>query len=122
MKLVYCIRRRDDVTADEFYTYWLSTHGPKVESVAETLRATRYVQSHTGEPELNDMLAASRGLAPAYDGITEVWWDSVDDLKEAIATPAGQEAMAMLIEDESRFIDFAQSRVFLTTEHVIFDR
>ena len=122
VKLVYCVRRRADVSPEEFYRYWLNVHGPKVTSVAEALRARRYVQSHTCEPELNQAFVASRGLAPAYDGITEVWWDRVEDAKAAMATSAGVEALAMLVEDEARFIDFSQSRVFMTTEHPIFDR
>jgi len=39
-----------------------------------------------------------------------------------MASLVGAEAMAMLLEDESQFIDFPQSRVFMTTEHLIFDR
>ena len=90
--------------------------------MAEALRARRYIQSHTCAPELNEIFADSRSLAPAYDGITEVWWDSVEDVKAAMASPVGAEAMATLMEDESRFIDFSQSRVFMTKEHPIFDR
>ncbi len=122
VKLVYCLRRRADVSPEAFYRYWLDTHAPKVKSVAEALRARRYIQSHTCGPDLNEAFVASRGLAPAYDGITEVWWDSVEDVKAAMATSAGLDAMAMLLEDESRFIDFAHSRAFMTTEHPIFDR
>ena len=122
VKLVYCLRRRADVSPEEFYRYWLDTHGPKVKNAAEAMRALRYIQSHTCGPELNQAFVASRGLAPAYDGITEVWWNSIEDLKSAMASPAGAEAMAMLREDESRFIEFSQSCVFMTTEHLIFDR
>jgi hypothetical protein len=84
------------------------------------MRAVRYVQSHTCEVEVNQAFVASRGLAPPYDGITEVWWNSIDDLETAMADTARAEAMAMLREDESHFIEFSQSCVFLTTEHVIF--
>ena len=122
VKLVYCLRRRADVSSEEFYRYWLDTHGPKVKNAAEAMRALRYIQSHTCGSELNQAFAASRGLAPAYDGITEVWWNSIEDLKSAMASPAGAEAMAMLREDESQFIEFSQSCVFMTTEHLIFDR
>src|SRR4029077_15483874 len=122
VKLVYCLRRRADVSPEEFYRYWLDTHGPKVKNAAEALRALRYIQSHPSESEVNQAFVASRGLAPAYDGITEVWWNSIEDVKAAMASPSGAEAMAMLREDESRFIEFSQSCVFMTTEHVIFDR
>jgi uncharacterized protein (TIGR02118 family) len=121
IKLVYCLRRRAEVSPEEFYRYWLNVHGPKVEEAAEAMRALRYVQSHTCEAELNQAFLASRGLAPAYDGITEVWWNSIEDLKAAMASPVGAEAMAMLQEDETHFIDFSHSRVFMTTEHLIFD-
>ena len=121
IKLVYCLRKRADVTPEKFYDYWLRQHGPKVAGIADAISAVKYVQSHTSSPVLNHILLDSRGLAPAYDGITEVWWNGEEALMAALATKAGGEAMQMLLEDESTFIDFAQSRVFMTTEHGIFD-
>jgi uncharacterized protein (TIGR02118 family) len=122
IKLVYCIRRREDVTPEEFHRYWLEEHGPLVRSVADAIGAARYVQSHTVQPELNELLRASRGSEEPYDGITEVWWDSLADLQAGMETTAGQDAQRRLMEDESTFIDFARSRVFITEEHAIFDR
>jgi uncharacterized protein (TIGR02118 family) len=122
VKLVYCLRRHADISPEEFYDYWLNTHGPQVKDAAEAMRARRYVQSHTCAPEVNQIFLAARGLAPAFDGITEVWWDSIDELKAAMASPEGAEAMAKLMKDETRFIEFSESCVFMTTEHSIFDR
>jgi hypothetical protein len=62
----------------------------------------------------------SRGLQEPYDGVTEVWWESQADLDRGISSPDGIAAQTKLIEDESRFIDFSQSRLFLTEEHPIF--
>lgn len=120
IKLVYCIARRADVPVDEFYRYWLEEHGPKVKAVAAAIGASKYVQSHTVMPKANAMLKASRGLADGYDGITEVWFDDDAAFTRAMSTPEGQVAGAMLVEDESRFIDFARSSVFMTREHPIF--
>ncbi len=121
IKLVYCIRKRADLPAADFYRYWLEEHGPLVRSVAEAIKAAKYVQSHTAEPGLNDIFKQSRGLAEPYDGITEVWWEDITDLHAAMATEEGRAAMARLVDDESTFIDFANSRVFMTEEKVIFD-
>lgn len=121
VKLVYCIRRRDDVAEADFHRYWLESHGPLVRSVAEAIGACRYVQSHTVEPEMNGMLRTSRGAAAPYDGITEVWWNDRADLERGFGDPAGVEAARRLLEDEATFIDFSQSAVFLTEEHEIFD-
>ena len=34
IKLIYCLRKRDDIDSDSFYRYWLEEHGPLVKSVA----------------------------------------------------------------------------------------
>lgn len=120
IKLVYCLRRKPDVPAAEFHRYWLDEHGPLVKEVSGAIRAVRYVQSHTVEPEINALLQQSRGLAPAFDGITEVWWKDVSELQAALTSAEGQAALQRLLEDEARFIDFARSHVFMTREQPIF--
>ena len=120
IKLVYCLRKRDDIDVDSFYRYWLEEHGPLVKSVADAIGASRYVQSHTVLPELNELMIESRGLQPPYDGVTEVWWETMAALELGMSSPTGAEAQTKLIEDEARFIDFSQSRVFMTEEHQVF--
>jgi len=120
VKLVYCLRKREDIDSDSFYRYWLEEHGPLVKSVAEAIGASRYVQSHTILPELNEIMIKSRGLQPSYDGVTEVWWETMNALEQGMSSPRGVEAQTKLIEDEKRFINFSRSRVFMTEEHHIF--
>jgi uncharacterized protein (TIGR02118 family) len=121
IKLVYIVRRRPYIPPQEFRKYWGEKHGPLVRSVAKDLRARRYVQSHTVEPEVNAQLAQTRGMGEAYDGITELWWDSLETFISALTSPAGQAAGQTLAEDEARFIDLAGSFMFMTEEHTIFD-
>jgi uncharacterized protein (TIGR02118 family) len=121
IKLVYIIRVREDVPVEEAQRYWLESHAPKVRSVAETIGARRYVQSHTIDTPLNQALIESRGMTNLFEGITEVWWDSLETLAAATSTPEGQQALGMLAEDESTFIDMSRSTVFLTEEHEIFN-
>lgn len=121
MRLVYARRRREGISVEEFHRYWLDVHAPKVIKVAEAIRARRYVQSHTVDTPLNQAFLDSRGLSPWYDGITEVWWDSLDDLQGAASSPEGAETFEMLLEDEYEFIDHPRSAIFMTEEHEIFD-
>lgn len=121
IKAVYVIRAREDLAPEEFHRYWLEVHGPKVREVAKLLRARRYVQSHTVTVPFFTELREGRGMAAPYEGITEVWWASPEDMQAAIADPAAAEAFAMLAEDEGTFIDVARSTSFLTEEHEIFD-
>lgn len=120
VKLVYVIRRKSNLSVEEFERYWLQTHGPKVRSVARELRALRYVQSHPRMPDTNEAFVESRGLGKPYDGITELWWEKPEDLEQALASSEGDAAARMLIGDESEFIDFAESCMFMTEEFTIF--
>ena len=120
IKLVYCLTKRDDIDPNSFYRYWLEEHGPLVKSVAEAIGASRYVQSHTILPELNELMIESRGLQAPYDAVTEVWWETMGALEQGMSSAAGVEAQGKLTGDEARFIDFSRSRVFMTEEHEIF--
>jgi uncharacterized protein (TIGR02118 family) len=126
IKFVYCIRKRADLTDEEFRNFWRDTHGPFIRSIAKTLGATKYIQSYTLNTSVNEEIVKSRGLdSPSYDGITEIWWESIEDFLAAISTPEGQEAARQYITDpkvgEVNFVDFSQSRAFLTEEHTVFD-
>lgn len=122
LKFVYCVRRNPQMSVEAFRKYWLENHGPLVRSYAKALKAKRYVQSHTLDHPLNAAAQQPRGTKPAYDGITEVWWDSADDLIAALSTPEGQQANMILAEDEARFCDLPNCSVFFTEEHTIFNQ
>ena len=122
IKLVFVIRRREELSHEEFHRYWLEEHGPLARRLLESLGARRYVQTHTLDTDLNARLAATRGTTDAYDGLAEVWWDSLDALLAATGSEAGQSANETLIEDEARFIDFGRSSFFITEEHAILEQ
>jgi hypothetical protein len=121
IKLVYVLERREDVAPKDFHDYWLGSHGPRVRGHAGAIRARRYVQSHLMETPLNEGLRAARGMLGPVPGITEVWWDSLEEFRAAAAGPEGAAALADLAEDEAKFIDVGRSQVFLTQENPIFD-
>jgi uncharacterized protein (TIGR02118 family) len=120
IKFVYVVRRRPDVTPEAFRKYWLENHGPLVRKHAQALRAKRYVQSHTLDVPLNQIAQHARGTQPAFDGITELWWDSIEDVIAASQSPEGQQANMTLAQDEARFCDLQNCSVFFTEEHTIF--
>jgi uncharacterized protein (TIGR02118 family) len=119
VKLVFCVIRRSDMSADEFHRYWEEQHGPLVRSLASVLGIRRYVQDHTLSGAVGDMLTASRGAPGPFDGIAELWFDSQEALVAASSTPQGLEAGRRLLEDERRFIDHERSPLFLVSEVAI---
>lgn len=121
LKCIYCVRRLPSLSLEEFFDYWLNKHGPLVRKYSHAVGMKRYVQSHTIQnPVLNAAAQQPRGITDMYDGITEVWWDSVEALTAALQSPEGQEANRILSEDEARFVDCANSAIFFSIEHTIF--
>ena len=121
IKLVYVIRKRADVSEKDFHEYWLKKHGPLVRGFAKSMRAKKYVQSHTVFEDAGQQIRTTRPkMNETYDGITEVWWDSLEDFNSGGDIKQRAEAARALLEDESKFIDFERSSIFLTEEHEIF--
>jgi uncharacterized protein (TIGR02118 family) len=120
IKLVFSLRRRPELTREEFQAYWRDHHAPLVARHADVLRIRRYVQLHARSSELAAAQSVARGSEPdVYDGQAELWWDSLDDIAAAVSTPAGQQAAIELLEDERRFIDLASSPLWIGEEHAV---
>lgn len=120
IKLVFTIRRRPDLTREEFQRYWREEHAALVKRHAGVLGIRRYVQTHARDTDLDETVSGSRGSEPRYyDGVAELWWDSAEDLIAAATSEAGMLAGQALLEDEQRFIDLARSPLWLGEEHVV---
>lgn len=117
VKLVFCIHRQSHLTHEEFLRYWLDEHGRLAISLVKDLRVRRYVQLHTIETPLNDLFAAPRDALDPFDGIVELWFDSLEVVEEMIATRPGRRAGKLLLEDERNFIDLDRSHIFFAREH-----
>jgi uncharacterized protein (TIGR02118 family) len=120
VKLVFCLRRLPHLSRAAFQRHWLEKHAPLVRRHAPALGIRRYVQVHTlADDAVNEALRASRGGPPAYDGVAELWWDSLDALQAAVESEAGRRAGLELLEDERRFIDLAASPLLVAEEHPV---
>ncbi len=119
VKLSFCLRRLPNLSRQAFQKYWFETHAPLVRKHAAALRIERYVQTHTLLGDTADALRATRGGPPGYDGVAELWWKSEEDVAAALATAAGAEAGRVLLEDERKFIDLANSPLFWAREREI---
>ena len=119
IKLTYCLRRKPDMSLEEFQQYWRDTHAPLVAERAQTLGIRRYVQVHTSDlSDVHALLQGRNGGSPApFDGVAELWFDSLDAMGSD--DPAVARANAELFEDEQNFIDLANSPMWLAEENVV---
>jgi len=117
IKIVFCLRRLPGLSLEEFQSYWYERHAPLVREVAPILRIRRYTQGHSFEDPRIMAGVAARGCGGApYDGIAELFWDSVEDIVAAGTNPESRAAGRRLIADEKRFIDLENSTLFFTHE------
>lgn len=118
IRLVFALRRKPELSLDEFQDYWRRKHGPLVASFAEDLNILRYVQTHTIEDGSNEAAQKARGnMEPHYDGVADLWWSTEAQLEAATASDAGKAAGAALLEDEATFIDLPQSPLWFAYEY-----
>ena len=121
IKFVYCVRRHPSLTPEAFRKYWVERHGPYVASFATALKARRYVQSHTVGDELNSIVRQLRGTTEPYDGITEIWWDSIEAYQNYLKWRQTEEGKA-LVEDEKKFSDPGRRLRFVAQEYLVIER
>ncbi|HWN98312.1 MAG TPA: EthD domain-containing protein [Blastocatellia bacterium] len=105
IKLVYCFKKRPDLTDEQFFDYWKNVHGP-IGARIPGLR--KLVQSHAlsvpGDARVRD-----------FDGIAELWFENIEALLAARQSPEWQESS----RDEDNFIDHSHVAYFISEEHEI---
>ncbi len=117
IRLTFLLRRKAGMSLEEFQHYWLNEHGPMLASHASHLAMTRCVLVRT-LTEGQGLLGGTRGpMEPPYDGVTEIWWDSMATLTAAAETPAGRGAIDAIVADERTFVDHPSSPLWFGYEY-----
>jgi hypothetical protein len=117
-KIHFPLRHQISIPEDEVRNYWLRNHGPIIRSHAPASGILRYQQVHRIDHPLEAPLREARGTeVDAYLGHAEVWID-----RSRVQTEESTAANRAAVEDESKFIDFERSTLFIAKEHVIVDR
>lgn len=119
VKLYFPLRAQAALGEAAAQEYWRHNHGPIIRRQADCSGILRYVQVHRASDPVEDQLRAARGTSvDAYTGHAELWFDRA---VLGQATPERRVAGARAIADESTFIDFARSTMWLAKEHVFVD-
>ncbi len=118
LKLHFPLRHLENMNEEEARNYWLTNHGPIIRSHAPASGLLRYIQVHRANHPLNDVLRNARGtLVDPYLGHAEVW---IDRTKSSSFESAAANRAA--IEDESTFVDFKRSCMWVGKEYSFIDR
>lgn len=99
IKYITVLFRKEGMSREEFSSYWKDTHAPILRQIPGL---KGYVQNHA--------LVDPQGKEPPCDGFGELYFDSVQAMREGLGSPEGEATLA----DISNFCDTEKlMRVFV---------
>ncbi len=106
IKRLSFIKRKPDWDRDEFFRYWKDVHGPLALAIPGV---QRYVQCHA-------LPSAYERGEPQYDGVAELWFETLGDLHFALASAAYKDYAQ---PDGAKFVDSTSTFTLITEEYRI---
>lgn len=95
IKLSVLLKKNRDFSIPEFHRYWLNEHCDIAMSTPSWNHYIRkYVQTHTMHEMYKDM-------QPAYDGVAQVWFDSLESYQRWSQLPE----LSVIAEDEEKLFE-----------------
>ena len=106
IKRLSFIKRKLDWDRDEFFRYWKDVHGPMALALPGV---QRYVQCHA-------LASAYENGEPQYDGVAELWFETLGDLNFALASAEYKDHAQ---PDGTKFVDPDTALTLITEEYRI---
>jgi uncharacterized protein (TIGR02118 family) len=103
IKTITLLERRPDQSAAEFHRHWREVHAPLVLRLPGVVRYVQGRPVDSGHPQQTS----------GYDGVAEVWYESMETMRQALASPEYQDLLA----DEPNFMARAtKDLIFVVVE------
>jgi hypothetical protein len=109
IEVVYCMRRKADLTLEAFLKHWAEVHAPIVTANLGVLRLSGYERIVPLPHRFSERVERRRAMLAPFDGVARLTWATESDLQHAFE---GEEALAvqrLLANDEARFVDPSSS-------------
>lgn len=118
IRISYLMRRKPGLSREEFQSYWSEKHPTAApEDAFGVLGVKRYMQVLTLETDARDLVIGPRtGLEENFDGMAELWVDSMEALKANWSTDKAKEYIEIFFKDEQNFIDWSRSTILVSEE------
>lgn len=121
IKISYLMRRLPGLSLEDFQAYWSEKHPQAAPADAfDVLGVKRYVQVLPQETAARDHVIGPRsGLVEPFDGMAELWVESMEALLENWSTEKAREYLEIFFKDEQNFIDWTRSTILVSKENVV---
>lgn len=122
IRISYLMRRLPGLSLEEFQFYWSEKHPQAApEDAFPTLGVRRYVQVLLLDTDARNLVIGPRtGLEDPFDGMAELWVDSLESLESDWSTEKAKEYLEIFFKDEQNFIDWKRSTILVSQEVNVF--
>ncbi len=111
IKFTILLVRRKGLSHEDYVLYHKNNHAPLFTSLPEVQQyVRRYVQCYSFQTTMPGL------PSPIYDGITELWFDTVEDIAKVFTA---ESYMATIRPDEEKFLDLHACSFLVSTENVV---
>ena len=115
IRLITCLKRRDDVSAEDFRRHWQeAAFDDLIARIVALTGAERCAKNLTLSVAANTLLMQERGLAEPFDGIIEYWWHDAANFDELYNSEQRKALMQEMQDYQGQFVDLAASAAFFT--------
>jgi hypothetical protein len=115
IKLLRCLKRRSDISIEEFRRFWNDPeYAALLNNLSEMSAAISHTRSLTLQIDINQELADLHGTLEPYDGVVETCWKNAQTVLAMRNTDKGVQAVDDALAFEDQFIDREASRYFFT--------
>ncbi|EQB00049.1 uncharacterized protein (TIGR02118 family) [Sphingobium wenxiniae] len=116
LKAVVLLRRKNDLTVDQFIDHYENRHVPLVREVLPTIG--RYVRNYLDHTSVSAGRQEGDAPTPYFDVITELWFEDDAAYQAFVAALSDPEVSRRLQEDEERFLDRSIVQTYPVREYV----
>ena len=111
VKVIAMLKRRPDLSQEEFVDYYESRHAPLILSIAPQIRDYRRNYLHR-----EGAILAAGARPPDFDVVTELWLDDQSAFAAAMAAFTDPTNAARIACDEENVFDRSGTMFFVATE------
>ncbi len=117
IRLVTLLKRRDDVSADDFMTFWNGEEvNAAVESAVALYKPVKWQRARALNIAMHDEVQEKLGRGEPFDAVLEYWWENAGDIVEIFRSEAGQAQSAAMRALLAPYINQAESSTFFTED------
>jgi hypothetical protein len=111
IKLNYFVRKKADVTAEDFRAYWMGSHAEGMLQLADKLGVRKYTKCETlHEDDVNKLLQQMYGSATdSYDFVEEMVINDHEEFKNGLNDADVQKLLLQLHEDSRAYVNVSRS-------------